>query len=215
MRRHSICIAALAAVTLALGLAPPASAQTTVYNYDDGAAWWNSYGCAEMKILLPPYADADGDGTANDAETAANHEKRVCVMYDMLPLLDRFVIETFISSTDTNAHATHKAWWDAQNDNNVHRQILAGALRIAGDSTGGLGYGAQTAAAEATGAPTAFNGSYDGLGALAKAVVDSAGDALSGRGDDMEDAPAIPLVGLLGLGGLLAGRGWWLRRRRA
>jgi hypothetical protein len=198
---------------LAIG-ATGASAQTTVYNYDDGAAWWNAYGCPEMKVLLPAYVDGDGAGTGTGAETSANHEKRVCVMYDMLPTRDKLVIETFIGSTMTNAHASHKAWWDAQSV--VHRQILAGALRIAQDGIdGALGYGDQTDTALTTGAATAFDAAYDSLGALAKGVVNMAGDALSGRGDGMTDAPAIPLVGVGILGLLLAGRGAWIRRRMA
>ena len=31
--------------------------------------------------------------------------------------------------------------------------------------------------------------------------------------DDMDAAPALPIFASLVLGGLLAGRGWWLRRR--
>ena len=52
-----------------------------------------------------------------------------------------------------------------------------------------------------------------------KGRVDKSADALSGRGammtddDDMAEAPALPLFASLMLGGLLAGRGWWLRRR--
>ena len=30
-----------------------AAAQTMVYNYDNTAAWWNAYGCADMMTLLP------------------------------------------------------------------------------------------------------------------------------------------------------------------
>ncbi len=54
-----------------------------------------------------------------------------------------------------------------------------------------------------------------------KGRVDKSADALSGRGammtddddDDRAEAPALPIFASLMLGGLLAGRGWWLRRR--
>ena len=202
-------------VLVGLGVfAGSAAAQTMVYDYDDGEAWWNAYGCPEMMILLPAYADGDGPGDLTAVETDANHEKRVCVMYDELPTRDKLVIESFIGSTDTDAHATHKAWWGAQEV--VDRQILGGALRIAADgSSGSFGYGAQTSTAADDGFATAFDPTYDDLGATVKAIVNAAGTALSGRGmmTDDEEAPALPLAGIGILGLLLAGRGAWLRRR--
>ena len=53
-----------------------------------------------------------------------------------------------------------------------------------------------------------------------KGRVNRSADALSGRGammtdddDDTAEALALPIFASLMLGGLLAGRGWWLRRR--
>ena len=214
--RKLICLAAFAALALMLG-AGSAAAQTMVYDYDDTAAWWNAYGCADMMTLLPALADANLDGTADDKESEANHKKRVCVMYDMLETADKLILETFIDSTDTDDHATNKAWWDAQDD--VDKQILGGALAVVEDSTGTARYGTQTEMAAAEGFATAFNPAYDSLGATVKSIVNMAGNALSGRammtgGDDgMDEAPALPIFATLALGGLLAGRGWWLRRR--
>ena len=206
-------------VLVGLGVfAGSAAAQTMVYDYDDTAAWWNAYGCADMMTLLPAYVDADQAGAGTAAESDANHKKRVCVMYDMLITADKLILETFIESTDEKAKATHKAWWDAQTD--LHKQILGGALAVVQDGTENDAdrYGDPTADAATTGLPVAFNEDYDDLGATVKGIVNTAGDALSGRGgmttdDGEEEAPALPLVGIGLLGLLLAGRGAWLRRR--
>ena len=218
MRRLTVLVGLV--VAAALMVPAPATAQTTVYDYDDTAAWWNAYGCPEMMILLPAYVDADGAGNGTTAETAANHKKRVCVMYTALSTHDKLILERFIESTDTDAHASHEAWWDAQED--ADNQILGGALTIVADGSAGDDnrYGAQTAAAAAAGLATAFSVDYDELGATVKGIVDTAGNALSGRGamtdggdDGMDEAPALPIFATLLLGGALAGRGWWLRRR--
>ena len=121
----------------------------------------------------------------------------------------------------TKAHATHKAWWDAQTA--VNKQILGGALAVVENGTPGAAakYGDQTTTAATEGFATAFNPDYDDLTGTVKGIVNTAGNALSGRGmmtddgdgDDMADAPALPIFATLMLGGLLAGRGWWLRRR--
>lgn len=234
MRSTSIiAAAALAVAILTFGSVGTSEAQTStsVYKYDMTAAWWDAYECPEMMILLPAYADADGAGAGTAAETDANHKKRVCVLYNALSNHDKLVLERFIESTDVGSpgHATHKAWWDSQIK--VNKQILAGALRIVADGTAGEAdrYGDQTTAAATTGSATLFGGTadddateYDDLTSLAKAVVDKAGNALSGRGammtdggdDGMTDAPALPFIATIGLGGILAGRGWWLRRRQ-
>ncbi len=195
-------------VLVGLGMfAGSAAAQTMVYDYDNGEAWWNAYLCPEMMILLPPYIDGNGPADGTAVETAAMHKARVCAMYNRLPTRDKLVIESFIGSTDTKAHANHEAWWDAQED--VDKQILGGALRIAIDGQNdSFGYGAQTETAAQSGFATAFNPAYDDLGGGVKPIVNTAGNALS-----MTNAPALPLVGLGLLGFLLAGRGAWLRRR--
>ena len=215
MRRLAILVCLTALALMMPGLS---SAQTTVYDYDDGAAWWNAYGCPEMMVLLPKlFTTAE--------ETDANHKKRVCVPYAQLPNLDKVVIDAFVATTDTDAHATNEAWWDA-NDmvgdsaNNVNRQILAGAVPIVATSSDDTArYGAQTSTAAETGAGTLYSVDYDELTRQAKTVVDKAGNALSGRAmmtteeEEEEEAPALPLVGVGLLGLLLAGRGAWLRRR--
>lgn len=228
MRKISAFVVALAAAAILIGPAP-AAAQTTVYNYDDGEAWWNAYECAEMKVLLPRYSDGNGPGAGTTNETAAAHEARVCVKYAMLPSRDKVVIETFIDRTMSSAHATHKAWWDAQSttDTGADKQILAGQVSLVDTTlTEGVPYtgaddgynGDARDTGVSTGFAAVFNNDYDDLPSAAKPIVDKAGDALSGRDPMMTtdtEAPALPLFATIGLGVLLAGRGWWNRRRAA
>ena len=198
-----------------------ASAQgTLVYDYDDYEGWWNSYGCTEMKVLLPAYTDTDADAVGDQGETKANHEKRVCVMLDDLSLDDQIIIRDFVLSTMNGPYENNEKWWDAP-QTSVHRQQLAAALPLA-TSKGTLsagddpGYDASATAIEAatTGEPTIYNDDYDDLHRTGRVIVDTAGYALSGRGGMApQPAPALPLVGIGGLGLLLAGRGAWLRRR--
>ena len=108
-----------------------AAAQTMVYDYDNTAAWWNEYGCADMMTLLPAFVDADGAGSETDAESDSKHEDRVCVTYAKLRTADKLILETFIESTDTDAHKDHEAWWDSQIE--VNKQILGGALAVVDD----------------------------------------------------------------------------------
>ena len=219
-RTVATAIAVIAGLGLFVGTA---AAQMTVYDYNDGMAWWNAYDCAAMMVLLPALVDTDAEAADAQAESDDDHEDRVCVMYADLENRDKIIIEDFIASTDTDAHETNEKWWDAQSV--VNRQILGGALAIVGNGTANSGsvayvrYGAQTTAAATSGFATLFEAAYDDLRASAMEIVDMAGYALSGRAmmtdeeEEEEEAPALPLVGIGLLGLLLAGRGAWLRRR--
>ena len=213
-RTVATAIAVIAGLGLFVGTA---AAQMTVYDYDDGMAWWNAYECAAMMVLLPALADTDPDTADLQAESDDDHEDRVCVMYADLDNRDKIIIEDFIASTDTDAHETNEDWWDAQTV--VNRQVLGGAVAIVSDGSATTRYGSQTTTAATTGFATLFNDDYDDLRAAAMEIVDMAGYALSGRAmmtdeeEEEEEAPALPLVGIGLLGLLLAGRGAWLRRR--
>ena len=202
------------ALVLLVGLgafAGSASAQRTVYDFDDEEAWWNAYDCRAKRMIL---GDEDGDALA---DTFVNRE-RACVMFDDLQPADKDYIVDFITSTATNNHESVEDWWDAQD----------------GGLTARASYcpNAQRLAAVIPIAQTDRIGSEPlyclGLSALDEdddariiARINMAGMALSGIGmDDSEEeggeegeAPALPLVGVGLLGLLLAGRGAWLRRR--
>jgi len=225
---RTVVVAIMALVGLGV-FAGSAEAQTTVYDYDDYMAWWDSFNCAEMKVLLPMLTASSDRVTAD--ETTAQHEARVCRHYmgsgPDPEAEDTIILRDFIEGTEHSMKATHKAWWDANSaaDNacSYQQQALAGQVAISGDDGGltiSITGGTSVPVASTTGSDGDYCGSYDRLrsGATMERVMKS-GDALSGRammtdgGDDMDTAPALPLVGVGLLGLLLAGRGAWLRRR--
>ena len=131
----------------------------------------------------------------------------------------------------TGPYEGSKDWWNANDEDGtgtantacLHRQQLVGIIPIDGD---GATDGVQPAsAADDDVDAVLYCRPYDGTGGLRPAemeVVNGVAMAISGRGgmmtdgdddDGMEDAPALPLVGIGLLGLLLAGRGAWLRRR--
>ena len=214
-------VVAVIMVLVGLGVfAGSAAAQTTVYDYDNYRAWWDSFGCPEMKVLLP--ALASGVRGLTSAETTAAHEKRVCVGSGAVKLEDAQILRDFIEGTSHAMKATHKSWWDsnslADNACSLTQQALAGQVPIATDQGALIADFSGTASSD--GMDEDYCGAYDRLRANAMARVTKSGDALSGRAmmsddddDDMDEAPALPLVGVGLLGLLLAGRGAWLRRR--
>ena len=204
-------------VLVGLGMfAGSASAQgTTVYQFTDADAWWESFDCDAMRIIL---------GTGGDAANAVTKETEAnaCKMtLDGLTTQQARDIEDFIDpATDAGADddnvigmfSSTEAWWDAVGDETngcAIRQALVAQLPI-----GTVGTGAST-----DGDKALFCRDYDDLRGDDQDMVDMVGMYLSGMGmpttEDEEEAPALPLVGVGFLGLLLAGRGAWLRRRAA
>ena len=216
MRRFTILVGLAAAV--ALMVSAPATAQTTVYDYDMYLAWWDSFDCDEMKVLLPQKTGA------SPAETASAHTARVCVGSGALNLDDRVILRDFIESTMHDNYESHKMWWDANAGDTAGttcgiQQALAGRFALANDA-GAAALPVVGTTGSTTGTAGDYCGSYDRLRSNAMARAMKSGDALSGRAmmttdddDDDAEAPALPLVGVGLLGLLLAGRGAWLRRR--
>ena len=204
MRRTTALLIAIVAGAVLLGSAERADAQgRTVYDYDDYRAWWDSFNCDEMKTLL----------IAKTGESSTAHEARVCGMSDSLTPADLLILQTFIESTMHEGYASHEAWWNANTDAG-RRQALAGRVAIsAADQT--------SKAPSSDSAERDYSEDYDRLrsGTVMDRVVKSAA-ALSGQSammtdeEEEEEAPALPLAGIAILGALLAGRGWWLRRRQ-
>lgn len=201
-------------------LAGSAAAQgTTVYEFTDADAWWESFDCDTKRDIL----GMDGDGT--DAIMQAGEDVACKMTLSGLSRTNARIVEDFIDpATDTTVDGTDnqvgqfastKAWWNAvgaeSSSGCAVRQALVGVLPIATVPT--------SAGGESTTPDNMlFCRDYDGTGGLRPAekdMVDMIGMYLSGQGmpTDDEEAPALPLVGVGLLGLLLAGRGAWLRRR--
>ena len=202
MRRTTALLITIAAGAVLLGSAERANAQgRTVYDYDDYRAWWDSFNCDEMKTLL----------IAKKSESTAAHEARVCGMSDSLAPADLLILQTFIvDNTMHGGYADHKAWWNANTDAGT-RQALAGRVAIS-DASQNSKVPSQDADEDD------YSEDYDRLrsGVMDRVVKSAA--ALSGQSatttKEEEEAPTLPLAGIAILGTLLAGRGWWLRRRQ-
>ena len=148
---------------------------------------------------------------AKSGESDADHEARVCGMSDSLTPADLLILQTFIEGTMHEGYADHEAWWSA-NTGAGTRQALAGRVAISDVD-------------QSSKSPTAdsdesdYSEDYDRLRSSAMDRVVKSANALSGQAammtdEEEEEAPALPLAGIAILGTLLAGRGWWLRRRQ-
>ena len=223
MRKTSVLVVALAVATILVGSAP-ASAQNQPVVLDNYMAWWDQVGspptnaatqCAAMIAVvnvleINAYIPADGDTprkptqppTATNAHvdaviTATDDFQRWCVMWSGL--------------------STKRAQDDADA---LMRGVTRGAHRItttAADNVfdvrgwwTSLSATGQQVAIGATAAPTV---TYPAAGAEQNKV-NAAYAALMGAAMPPTPTPAVPLVGVLGLGLLLAGRGAYLRLRR-
>ena len=188
-------------------VAGTATAQTTVYTYDDRAGWWDHLSCDQKQDLM-------AQDTANN-EDDDDFEDRVCLMYDELDGADEEDVDDIHigSDTATGRHASNEEWWDDGLDTDC-----AAKLNVVGMTEGTAYVTGNTPKAPAP-VDDYCSIDYDDLHPRDLAYVDAAGNALSGQSGmtttDEEEAPAIPLVGIGILGLLLAGRGAWLRRSRA
>ena len=221
---RTVVVAIMALVGIGM-LTGSASAQMTVYSYDDAAAWWASFDCDGMKKILPM---ASG-------ETATAHETRACSpTLSGLKTPELRAIQDFVTGLQNGPFLNHKAFWNnvettgspAATDNSscLNRARVAGQTGIAVNGVTPAVAASIEAPTDGSIAETRYCVPYDGTGGLAatgvKDQVDMYLNALSGRTmmptdeeDETDDAPALPLVGVGLLGLLLAGRGAWLRRR--
>ena len=206
---RTVATAIMVLVGLGVFAGSAAAQGMTVYQFTDADAWWESFDCDAMRIILGSAGNADTDVTK---ESEAN----ACKMtLDGLTTARSRSIEDFIdpatdaATTNDNVigmFASTKAWWDAVGEETNQcpiRQALVGVLPIATVTTG----------ASTDGDKNLFCRDYDDLRGDDQDMVDMVGMYLSGQGMPTDEAPALPLVGVGILGLLLAGRGAWLRRR--
>ena len=193
---------------LVVGGPDRAEAQNTAVVLDNVMYWWDHLNCERMiNAVNAVGAGADGggvgtldghavfDGTETFSTTANDSTRQWCLPWAGLGANEMRGIEAAAKRTFRTADGIvtsgssrvfdMSGWWDGLSGEG--KRIAIGATE------------------DMSTAP------FSGLTAAMSGRVEAAYNALGG---DMP-APAIPIVGLLGLGGLLAGRGWWLRRRRA
>ena len=223
MRKTSIIGIALAAIILLGGAVQPAAAQNAPLNFSNYMAWWDHLGCEKMlnvvnSLEINKYtgavANQDGDHASieDPSNPTARDSKRWCVKWSGLSATvaqddaDTVKVAVTTGANKITAAASggffNAQQWYSSGLDATQRQVALGYDEDPGDYP----------AASATGAAAR----------LLRRDVDAAGSALSGAtqttdtddDDDMDEAPALPLFATLALGSILAGRGWWVRRRR-
>ena len=222
---RAVLVAIMAFVCFGV-LAGQARAQVDLQDY---MGWWDRWtgdaGCTAMlnvvNILEINYFDATTrtpGGTTHVAATKAADGSRWCVPWSGLSTAStsndaknlKDAVTMGQAGTNATDAITKKASDNIFNVQGYWTSINAGTNAV---MTRRLILGLAVAAAD----PGA---TYSSLPRATANAVDAAYMALmpgmmtdSGDDDDMDDAPALPLVGVGLLGLLLAGRGAWLRRR--
>ena len=215
---RNVSVVAIVALVGVLGFSAQAQAQGN--DLTDVAGWWATLNCKYM-VGAAMHSGAevavDGAGLAGGGYTAGTDrdtpdEIQWCHMtFEGLKLADRAALNTAVTSGGTDGAdritrkpsvelISAKGWWNALTPDAQDTAVGGLLTQVAVD---GLGAGEEV--------------DFDDLTvAQNKRVVDSYMGLLKGATTTMpEPTPALPLVGLGVLGLLLAGRGAYLRRRRA
>lgn len=204
---RNVSVVAIVALVGVLGFSAHAQAQAN--DLTDVAGWWSSLNCRYMiGAAVHSGVDTDAAFTAGTDGDSAD-EVRWCKMsFDDLALTDRAALNTAVTNggTDGADRITRKTSQEIISAKGWWNDLSANAQDLAIGGVNGITDGDAISAAVMFDALTVAQhgrvmSSYNGL--------------LKGATATPEPTPALPLVGLGVLGLLLAGRGAYLRRRRA
>ena len=206
MRKGSVSI--VGALALLGVLAFGSQAQAQVMTFENYMAWWDTLNCDRM-INVVVDTEVDTAATQDGGAKSTLGEFRWCGKWMDLAEADQKAIKDAVTmgankiTRDADDELISVAgWWRALNG---RQQCIAVGRFDAGTGTATDG----TACADGT---TKVDNINDVNPSSVRGVAMGAGEALSGMA---MPTPAVPLVGLGFLGLLLAGRGAYLRRRRA
>ena len=201
---RNVSVVAIVALVGVLGFSAQAQAQGN--DLTDVMGWWSSLNCKYM-VGAAVHTAADNAAVFSNDGIDGNTpgESRWCKRnFGDLSLTDQAALDT-AAKDDTNGFTRKtsadiinaKRWWDSLSALGQDRAVGGLDGQETGDAQGAVtAYTALTVAENAR-----VMSSYEGL--------------LKGATATPEPTPALPLVGLGFLGLLLAGRGVYLRRRRA
>jgi hypothetical protein len=203
---RNVSVVAIVALVGVLGFSAQAQAQG--HDLQDVAGWWSTLNCKYMiGAAFHSGADANAVFTAGTDGDSPSEQKWCKMNFSDLKLADRADLDTAVTTTTANEDGitrkptdeliSAKGWWDD------------------------LTFDGQDAAVGGLTSQTADGALQDKVAFTALTVaqntrVMNAYSGLRGSGaTTTQPTPALPLVGLGFLGLLLAGRGVYLRRRRA
>ena len=202
---RNVSVVAIVALVGVLGFGAQAQAQGN--DLTDVAGWWSTLNCKYMiGAAFHSGADTAAVFTAGTDGDSPSEQKWCRMNFSDLTLADRADLHTAVTTTTTNTDGitrkptdeliSAKGWWDD--------------LTADGQDAAIGGLESQDASDELS-AQRAFTA----LTVAQNTRVMNAYSGLLGSGTTPRPTPALPLVGLGLLGLLLAGRGAYLRRRRA
>lgn len=190
----------VAAAVLAAGLFTFAGAAEAA-SFDQVEAWWNSLDCPEMNAAMNAY-----DSTI----MASGMDSGFCAMYAELGNLETPMVN-MAADEITGDYDSIQMWWEALDC----RQM---SIATGTNDNSYCGHFANAPKATETNVLDAMQeaGVAEFGYVLATGMTATAAEIMmSDLWVPFMATPAIPLIGVGVLGLLLAGRGAWLRRRRA
>lgn len=212
MRKDSVSIVGVLALLGFLAFGGQAEAQ--VQTFENYMAWWDSLNCPRM-INVVVDTGVDADATQDGGPKSTLGEFRWCDKWAALGTdADRKLIMDVVTGVTGTPVGAFKITRDADDE----LISSAGWWRSLDGRQQCIAIGRFVAATPCDAATAKVDNINNVNPASVRAVAMAAGEALMG-GESMTESPtptpAVPLVGLGVLGLLLAGRGAYLRRRRA
>ena len=231
IRRKLICLTAVAALAFGALMPAPAVAQNDPVVLDNVMYWWDHLDCPKMVAAVNAIMTTNADTHAShpvldgvEAKPAApfdntDAEREWCHLWSGLG-------ENQQRAINYGAKQPRRGTGAADADNPNDGGIVTAASSRVFDKTGwwdglsnegrriAIGDFVWDATGEAAGTQNNLAAYASLTGALQSRVTNAymalMGDAMP---TTTTDAPALPIFATLMLGGVLAGRGWWLRRR--